>query len=55
LADEARSKTVLVKVLTALLDAIKKPESAQEVQIESFTLIRFVFDNPSSSAFADLE
>ena len=40
MADEVQNKPVLIRALATLSDAIKDVKVAQEVKIESFTLIR---------------
>lgn len=40
LADEVQNKSVLIKALSAMSEAVKDPELAKEVKIEGFTLLR---------------
>lgn len=40
MADEVQNKPVLIKALSALLEATKQPETAKVLKIESLIIVR---------------
>jgi hypothetical protein len=46
MADDVQNRPVLIKALSALLDATKQPEGAKILKIESLTIVRLVTFEP---------